>query len=874
MKLRAWINGYTFPVVQGATFKDNFNEELDSGTIILEKYVSNIPDGNYPAVNDTEGSTQYRFNEYTEITESVRNDVNFVPKMDVIIYDYEATGHREGWHRGKASSSDTSTRYTPTYFYKHFVIEHIGEEEVFLGDYGDNKTFNPGYKQYEKTYKYTLMLASEIKKAEFIPLPNLKITQPLYLFKDNGNNVNNLIKEKNSIWFYLNQYVSTYNATERIGSDIRTKYVLDKSVKDVFEKIICPEMSITGRTLREALSALMVVKDRIPYIKDDVIYCIDLANNTGVFNNTLGQVNYRRGQMSGNDYIFGLRRNHSQSIAQDFSAHSIEQIGFRNSSTPLLKLDNLRVETTFPIYRINKMYMCYYKPTTDGNFYYCKQDITKLVKLGSERMALSKDWEQFADDYPTTLDELAQYKLATVEYNIGSNQITGWGEKYTFPRGWWIGEGTATYIENIITFLDARYPKGVAGDFSANNSNNPNDLNVLPAITKNSSGFAELYTAIKNIFGQEISLFLKSVTFIIDYVPFFSGTTVVKKGFGDVDDNLMSFDSPGPLVVLEKDGLNCKEKLERFGNKTFMYSYRYIPSFDGSTTAYSQLQPVGSIDNDINPGTIMFSREYSIYDNLVNAVYTGSKEYILKNYFTTVFAKYRTWSLMSFEESVKRNENLSRCILISKDKNISDTSDYKFTSLNNVSSLNNFMFDLFSFYKQSDTPATTIGYKDKSIFNAGYFECDYIYYTFSQNGKISIQNKGYGKMLSDLNTFATGNSLCFNMAMTDNITGGTFIEKINPASEVDNFNDVEKEVIGSRQGQYYLADSSTNGKIENIKLGFINYDFNALLYDENGKATQSHITNNVNPKLYHLPLLPDDANVSNDLCFPSSVILK
>ena len=865
MKLRAWINGYTFPVVQGATFKDNFNEELDSGTIIIEKYVTNITTGNYDAANDTLGSTQYRFNDYSEITESIRNSLNLVPRIDVIIYDYEATGHREGWHRGKDDSSDTSTRYVPSYFYKHFVIENYTEDEVFLGDYGDNKTFNPGYKQYQKTYKFTLLLCSEIKKAEYIPLPNLKITQPLYLFRNNGNNVTNLILEKNSIWFYLNQYVNTYNATERIGTGIRNKYVLDKSVKDVFDKIICPEMSITGRTLREALSALMVVKDRIPYVKDDVIYCIDLANNTGAFDNTLGQVNYRRGQMSGADYIFGLRRNHTQSIAQDFSAHSVEQIGFRNSSTPLLKLDNLRVETTFPIYKINKMYMCYYKPTTDGNYYFCKQDITKLVKLGSERMALSKDWEQFADDYPENIDDLAQYKLATVEYNIGSNQITGWGEQYTFPRGWWIGKGTATYIENIITFLDSKYPKGVAGKFSDNNENNQNDLNVLPAITKNTSGLAELYSSLKNIFGQEIALFLKSVTFIIDYIPFYSGTTVVKKGFGDVDDNLMSFDSPGPLVVLEKDGLNCKEKLERLGNKTFMYSYRYISSYDNSVTAYSQLQPVGSIDNVINPGVVIFSREYSIYDNIINATYTGSKEYVLKNFFTTVYAKYRTWSLMSFSESVKRNENLSRCILISKDINISDSEDYKITNLNTSSSLNDFMFDLFSFYNQSDVPTSTIGYKDRTIFNAGYFECAYFYYTFSSNGKTSIQNQGYGKMLSDLNAFATGNSLCFNMAMTDNITGGTFIEKINPADEVDGLDDVDKEVIGSRQGQYYLIDSTENGKIENIKLGFINYDFNGLLYDEYGKETRADVKNVINPKLYHLPLLPDDANVSNNL---------
>ena len=61
------------------------------------------------------------------------------------------------------------------------------------------------------------------------------------------------------------------------------------------------------------------------------------------------------------------------------------------------------------------------------------QDITKLVKLNSERNLLSTDWLSLPADLPDAIDTLAKYKLTTVGYDIGNNVIDGWGTIYNYP---------------------------------------------------------------------------------------------------------------------------------------------------------------------------------------------------------------------------------------------------------------------------------------------------------------------------------------------------------------------------------------------------------------------------------------------------------
>ena len=132
-----------------------------------------------------------------------------------------------------------------------------------------------------------------------------------------------------------------------------------------------------------------------------------------------------------------------------------------------MTFDNLRIETRFPIYKINTIYACYYKKIKIKNkatndlvsekIFLCKQDISPLVKLNVERNVLSQDWTDFEDNV-TSIEKLSKYKFATVGYDIGSKYIEGWGTKYTYFDWGTIFSHKKTYLENIIDFMDSNYP--------------------------------------------------------------------------------------------------------------------------------------------------------------------------------------------------------------------------------------------------------------------------------------------------------------------------------------------------------------------------------------------------------------------------------
>ena len=89
------------------------------------------------------------------------------------------------------------------------------------------------------------------------------------------------------------------------------------------------------------------------------------------------------------------------------------------------------------------------KPPAGGHRRKCddanKQDITPLVLTNEARNLLSKDWNDFENDNPISITELAQYRLATLGYDIGSKFISGWGTSYTYPKWVVVNNGKNIY---------------------------------------------------------------------------------------------------------------------------------------------------------------------------------------------------------------------------------------------------------------------------------------------------------------------------------------------------------------------------------------------------------------------------------------------
>lgn len=711
------------------TFTDSENNITKKSFVIQQdddndKYYINIDETKY-YINETR---DLEFNVYYEL------EFAMADYRDIEITSVEFNYTQKSEHQN--------------FFYKHMLVDDFDE---IIQNVSDN------------IYQYKIRLFSETKGLETVQLPNISITQPISK------------SYKKSIWYYLKQYVDLFSPCYKIKVNdnewkYTKKYSLDNSLSNIFSNTYSPDFTLNAPNLRDVLSQLMIVKDMIPYVEDGVIKAIDITKINGEFNKN--NISLIQSHLSSQNYCDGLRRNYNGGLGAEKSCHMVEYIGFRNSSTPLMTIDNMRLETSFPIYKINKLYLCYYKKgvsTKDENItqnYLCTQDITALVKLNEERQMLSKDWEALRKETQefkeiTTVEEiievLSKYYMSTIGYSMESNYITGWGEKYTYPSNFKDTEAglfdyTRTTIENIYTYFDKYNPYG---NFDENYLENYGNIAL-----KTSGNISDIATPIKSL-----SLMLKSFFFLVDYEGFYNGTVIQYKD-DSLDNITINDNASSSLTLLEKDGLAQKEKVNRFSNKNYNIPARYsnIEDYTDSTTKKFDIQKLGSeltIGSEDN--IIVYHREYSIYSNCVNATYYASKDYVQKNYFTSVYAKHRTWNLMSFEESVNRQENRRQNILLSTN-NLYYENENTFCFHN----ISNFIQKLFSAFIPSPK----------------YITNDYAPKEDNINYAILVLN---GKCYtSDINKFVSGYSLCFNMKMFDNASMGVYVDTISSMQNNNN----------------------------------------------------------------------------------------
>lgn len=767
-------------------------------------------------------------------------------------------------------------------FYKHFLVDQYTEEMLNI-DEDPNKIL----------YKYKIELFSETKKLETIQIPNFSVTQPQHGGK------------KKNIYSYIVDVVDMYSPVYKVILDknekcwiYRKKYSVDESLKGIFENLYCPDFTLNNPNLRDVLAQLMLVADMIPYVEDDIIKAMDITQRKGNFDWNKGEITNIVASRTSSNHCDNLKRTYSDALSQNNSAHSVELIGFRNSSSAMLTLENLKLETRFPIYKINKMYLCYYKKakiisqnlwssdatynigdkvTYGGNMYeskidnnissdfnsanwtditktkifLCKQDITKLILLEQERNLISQDWTDLVDSSINIdkVEKMAQYKFFTLGYNIGSNEINGFGTKYEyFNNPYW--NETATYIQNVLVNMDKMYPLGIynQGYFS--------EFLEKDEVLENTLG---ILSTIVHPF-ETTSVALKSLFFQVDYNAFYNGTIYHSKDT-DRDDVVINDNSSSSLTLLEQDGIHQKEKANRFGNKTIQISSRYKDITD--------LQPLGSVfeyadENDI----IIYHRQYSIFDNIISCSYSGSKDYVLKNYFTSVYAKHRPYNLMSYGESVRRSENRKMYVNLSENNAYIENENKKYSITDFESG--SFIEKILSFFKPEKKYYSTGEILKPDKINNGYI----VYKDKEGNSQV---------FSSDINTFSSGDSLCFNLSMYDNVSAGLYLDKnqLEPDMWLDTVvgvlkgkdpDDIKNIVFskekndyvrGTKQQWYLTVDDPEEGHTR--ELGFFvghkeNDEYLNTLYDD-----ENQVVNIIKDELFALPLNKKDQKITNKI---------
>lgn len=934
MNYYVYINGKTHRLVQGFTLTEEYNETLDSGTIII----SNSPQLDLNPYDDV-----FIFGEWCGYYDKVDNVVK-----PLVGKKFEFKGYPIRY-------PNYDTGEMPA-FYRHFLIDQFSESVLILGD-----------NESEMRYQYTIDIFSETKGLETVQAPNISITQPLGLKTPTVNYVNRFLKLYNKIikkgklpispifggnwsfdekysvgetiekkyvcfgnYIYDNNYVFSQNTIYYLknyngilpdyveiidddsvypqggkndiyikstisdftltGSFEYARIVTLENIKDdyletissVFGQNYCPDFTLNNPSLRQILDKLLIAKDRITVVKDDEIFSMDITKRRGYFDLNKGQINYIIGTKSSDNHCTNLKRTYTDGLAQDSTGRYIEYLGFRNSDDALLSIENMRVETGFPIYKINKFFMCYFKRYTLTNnltgteyngVFLCKQDITKLIKLNSERNTLSEDITWFNSNPPQTIDELAKYKLATLGYDIGSKYVEGWGTQYSYPDSFFWENELKTYLETIFKFVDGKNPVGIYdidylikktlnvdsvpenSSFTITYEADINDVIRIPNYGSYDSDFWDIVTSIFGDAGDanNLVLHLKHIFFEIDYTPFFSGTVIQTKGLGRGDITINDNQSSS-LSLLELDGLAQKEKINRYGNKGIQISTRY--------KSPEQLQKLGSVyEKNLDKDIVIYHKEYSLNDNDINCTYYGSKDYVLKDYFTSVYAKHRTYNLMSYGESILRSENKHMFVLISKTKKkiVDKSLEGYFSNFDE-----DFLKTFLSFF---DSTANIIKYEGKieniNKLNYGYFK------------------KGNQYFASDSNIFVSGTSICLNIAMRDNVTVGNYILDMHNEYINSKKNDY---MMGATQDFAWLTDAAdgvsggTTGFL--TKLGFyfghVGGENNTFIDEDkvyiDGTSSEFNANDIYKNKLFKLPIISSlPQNITNVIGFEKDI---
>lgn len=287
-------------------------------------------------------------------------------------------------------------------------------------------------------------------------------------------------------------------------------------------------------------------------------------------------------------------------------------------------------------------------------------DITSLVKTAQERKLLSYDYTTTEfNNGQGNMAVYSKYYYTTVQYKLGSNEISGWSDKYTEAQGWW-GVNKTT-IENIVNksfYENEFFEKRYANIFS--------DEDILPYPQwfysyeyvdgngiKHPVAEKSIYSRgwVDDMFGSYN--YPSRISFDISYQPLIDlNIATVKNGFDyplaqldSRDNGLVDF---GNFKKVEQD------KLDRLGNGVHILSKRYFAE-NGGTDLEKELIPLGAIYRDT--GEVVFKRMISFKNNYIDVAYYLCKDYVIANYSTSITTKYRAYQYVDYSSSTFRNEN-------------------------------------------------------------------------------------------------------------------------------------------------------------------------------------------------------------------------
>lgn len=493
-----------------------------------------------------------------------------------------------------------------------------------------------------------------------------------------------------TVYDYLYDYNNLYGEKRRYeGGAFGSRYQLSQRVYDKFSKIVCPELQWNQPNLREVLTDLMMIADCIPIIKDNEIDYLDLTESTELTEDEKSHINYITKSQSSEDYVSELQMVIENTVQGNDWKTGIDDIAISelvhfDSDDGIITTDNVFLKTTYPIYYIKKIELYIPKRVLDSTTIHNSIvliDITNYIYEYEKFITLP-----IAKDRVTAT--LGQYQNSSLYYRRGDTKIDGFSYLSPLWKSLWSGPNQTTIYDILVT--NNLY--GALNDFRPDRA------------------YAKIeYVPLNN-------------------VMFRAGKSTNAKNKRIVIDNQTNSLS-NPLT----QGMMEYMKANRLGNQQLQINARY-------ENGQNLLDVFKSYNNNV-----IYQVTYQVYDEHLEINAIATKDYILRDYYTGVKSKLRSWKVVSDKESTIRNE----FIKIYCEFDLVKHQDYE---MNAYSGLADYIAEDLSNYGLFD------GQNDKRI------KYVVVYTDYSST------------LLLELSKKLVGNSICYSFGFTDNYYSGKGIE--------------------------------------------------------------------------------------------------
>ena len=360
-------------------------------------------------------------------------------------------------------------------------------------------------------------------------------------------------------------------------------------------------------------------------------------------------------------------------------------------------------------------------------------DLTSLVFETQARKLLRTDLTYS----PETIEDMAKYYYTTLEYTYGSNDISGFSQQYDYVE--WYGKYQNILISNIATIYKSNLD--YLGELE------DRIIKYYFTLTPNNKTKFRIdrtdYNIVDNVLNISLSPY-SAYTFNITYIPFNNVNLKFDKS-KDIPLSLTQLDNQESAIPsLTAFALREQEKVERIGNNVVKINASNI----------TNLNEINALNTKYND-SIIFSKEIAYYEDFCNVNYIATKDYVLKNYFTNIQTKYRAYRYVEYANTVLRIENRKYYVYLNtRSFNGSDT-----LGVGNLTDKQNRKKKINDYFLGNLV-------NDETIFD-----------TLDYNIKATTDNKMFR---NDLSIIKFNNNIALNYRDFDSVSGGIGIE--NPAT--------------------------------------------------------------------------------------------